>query len=116
MGVITVTGIRVFAYHGCLAEEERIGSQYRVDVAINSVFSKAESSDDLDDTADYGRVTTIVREQMAVRSKLIEHVARRILEALKDEWPRAYHFRVRVVKERPPVNGDVTEVEYALEG
>ena len=116
MGVITVSGISVFAYHGCLPEEERIGGQYRVDVSIDGVFIKAESSDDLADTVDYGRVTTIVKEQMAQRSKLIEHVVRRILEALKDEWPRAYHFRVCVVKERPPVNGEVAEVAYALEG
>ena len=25
MGLITVSGIRVYAYHGCLAEEARIG-------------------------------------------------------------------------------------------
>ncbi len=116
MGVIHVTGIRVFAYHGCLAEEAAIGGHYSVDIAVSGVFIKAEGSDDLADTVDYSRITAIVKEQMAVRSKLIEHVARRILEALKDEWPHAYHFRVRLVKERPPVNGDVQQVEYVLEG
>ena len=83
MGLIQINGIRVFAYHGCLAEEARIGGHYRVDVQVEGDFSIAEGSDELSSTVDYGRVTAIVLEQMALRSALIEHVARRILEALK---------------------------------
>lgn len=116
MGLIHVNGIRVFAYHGCLPEEARIGGHYSVDVSVEGDFTKAEASDDLADTVDYGRVTILVKEQMARRSRLIEHVARRILDALKNEWPVGYRFRVRVVKERPPVEGDVVQVEYGSEG
>ena len=86
MGVIEVNGIRVYAYHGCLAEEGRIGGQYRVDIRVEGDFTQAERSDELKDTVDYGRVTAIVKQQMAERSKLIEHVAHRILTALKQEW------------------------------
>ncbi len=116
MGLIEVNGIRVFAFHGCLAEEARIGGHYRVDVQVEGDFAKAESTDDLSLTVDYGRVTTIVKEQMAQRSALIEHVARRILDALKAEWKAPYHWRVRLVKERPPVQGDVEQAVYQLEG
>lgn len=114
MGLIAVKGIRVYAYHGCLPEEERIGGHYRVDVSVEGDFSKAESSDDLQDTVDYGRITAIVKEAMAQRSHLIEHVARRIWMALRKEWPGLHRFEVRIVKERPPVNGDVVEVEYRI--
>ncbi|HEX2617350.1 MAG TPA: dihydroneopterin aldolase, partial [Flavobacteriales bacterium] len=58
----------------------------------------------------------IVQEQMAVRSKLIEHVTRRILEALKAEWPARYTWRVHLVKEHPPIPGTVEHVAYTLEG
>ncbi len=116
MGVIAVNAIRLFAFHGCLPEEARIGGHYRVDVTVEGDFDKAEHSDELADTVDYGRITQVVIEQMARRSKLIEHVARRIIEALRKEWPLAVRFRVRLVKERPPVAGDVAEVEYVLEG
>lgn len=34
MGLIEVNGIRVFAYHGCLDEEARIGGHYLVDVHV----------------------------------------------------------------------------------
>jgi dihydroneopterin aldolase len=53
---------------------------------------------------------------MAVRSKLIEHVTRRILEALKAEWPARYTWRVHLVKEHPPIPGTVEHVAYTLEG
>ncbi len=116
MSVIEVNGIRVYAYHGCLPEEARIGGHYQVDVSVRGDFSAAERSDDLGDTVDYGRVTTIVRAQMAERSQLIEHVARRILHALKAEWPAELAWTVRLTKEHPPVPGAVDRVVYVLEG
>lgn len=116
MGLIEVNGIRVYAYHGCLAEEGRIGGHYRVDVMIEGDFSHAESTDKLVDTIDYARITAIVKEQMAVRSKLIEHVCRRVLDALLAEWPDRAKWRIRLTKEHPPVEGAVDHVVYILEG
>jgi dihydroneopterin aldolase len=116
MGLIEVNGIRLYAHHGCLAEEARIGGNYVVHVAVEGDFGKAEQGDDLSDTIDYGRVTAIVQEQMAVRAKLIEHVARRIMDALRGEWPGPFRWTVRVEKERPPVNGDVAAAVYVLTG
>ncbi|MCW5899798.1 MAG: dihydroneopterin aldolase [Flavobacteriales bacterium] len=116
MGLIEVNGIRVFAYHGCLEEEARIGGHFQVDVHVEGDFASAERSDKLADTVDYGRVTAIVREQMALRADLIEHVARRILDALKEEWPAPHRWLVRVVKEHPPVAGAVEQVAYTVEG
>ncbi|MBK9275226.1 MAG: dihydroneopterin aldolase [Flavobacteriales bacterium] len=116
MGLIEVNGIRVFAYHGCLEEEARIGGRYRVDVHVQGDLARAEASDALGDTIDYGRITALVKEAMAQRSRLIEHVGRRILHALQREWPGPYRWRVRVEKEAPPVNGDVDHVAYTVEG
>lgn len=115
MGVIEVNGIQVYAYHGCLDEEGRIGGHYRVDVTITGDLSKAERTDKLKDTVDYGRVAAIVKEQMAVRSKLIEHVGRRIIDALAAEWS-GFRWKVRLTKVNPPVAGAVDHVVYVLEG
>lgn len=116
MGLMQVNGIRVFAYHGCLAEESRIGGHFRVDVTVEGDLEQAELHDRLADAVDYGRVSAIVAEQMAIRANLIEHVARRILEALRTEWQQPYRWTVRVVKERPPINGDVAEAVYVVKG
>lgn len=116
MGMIEVIGIQAFGYHGCLPEEARIGGRYQVDVRVEGDFSEAELSDNLQDTIDYGRVTSIVLEQMAERSALVEQVARRILNHLKATWPGEYRWRVRLTKERPPVAGAVEQVAYEIEG
>lgn len=116
MGLIEVRGIRLFAYHGCLREEESIGGHYRVDVSVRSEFGRAEASDKLVDTVDYGRVAAIVAREMAVRSKLIEHVAGRILSSLREQWPGSFTWKISVVKEHPPIEGSVEEVAYTLEG
>jgi len=116
MGLIEVNGIRAFGYHGCLPEEARIGGHYRIDVRVEGDFTEAERSDDLRDTIDYGRVTSIVLEEMAVRSALIEHVARRLLNHLKATWPGEFRWQVRLTKEHPPVGGAVAQVVYEIEG
>lgn len=116
MGLIEVNGIRVYAYHGCLTEEGRIGGHYRVDISIDGDFTQAERSDRLNDTIDYARVTSIVKEQMEQRAHLVEHVCRRILDALLAEWPGRARWKVRLTKAHPPVAGAVDHVVYALEG
>ena len=110
MGLIEVKGIRVYAYHGCLTEEGRIGGHYQVDVAVEGDLARAERTDKLGDTIDYGRVTAIVVEH------LIEHVAARILEALRAEWPHGFAWTVRLVKEHPPIAGAVDGVVYTVKG
>ncbi len=116
MGMIEVNGIKVYAYHGCLSEEGRIGGHYRVDISVEGDMARAERSDKLADTIDYGRITAIVVEEMAKRSQLIEHVAARMLDALKTEWPNSFQWRVRLVKEHPPIAGAVDQVVYTMEG
>ncbi|MCB0772612.1 MAG: dihydroneopterin aldolase [Flavobacteriales bacterium] len=116
MGVIEVKGIKVYAYHGCLAEEGQIGGHYRVDVSVEGDLTRSERTDKLGDTIDYSRVTAIVVEQMAVRSHLIEHVAARILAALRKEWPSSFRWKVRLEKEHPPIAGAVDSVVYTVEG
>lgn len=116
MGLIEVNGIRVYAYHGCLSEEGRIGGHYQVDVSVEGDLGRAQATDRLGDTIDYSQITAIVVEQMAQRSDLIEHVAARIMEALRAYFPQDFHWRVRLVKEHPPIAGAVDQVVYTVEG
>ena len=81
MQTINIRGIRLYAYHGCMEEEAIIGGDYIVNVQLKGDFSAAAKSDNLNETADYVLVYKIVKEEMAIRSKLIEHVAERIAVA-----------------------------------
>lgn len=116
MGIINVNGIRVYAYHGCLPEEGKIGGEYVVDVRITGEFERAEASDELADTVDYCVVFETVKREMAIRSKLIEHVAKRIVVALRVDYPSVERFEVKVTKINPPMNGDVREVSFEISG
>lgn len=113
--LIEVNQIRVYAHHGCLDEEGIIGGHYTVDVVMKTDFSKAAQSDDLSQTIDYVLVNKIVVEEMAIRSKLIEHVGQRIVERLQREVQQLLALRVKVTKICPPINGDVRDVAIIIE-
>ena len=110
MGVNTVSGIKQYAYHGCMKEEAKIGSDYEVDVVLESDLSKAAMTDDLTQTIDYVAVNKIVAEEMAIRSKLLEYVAKRIIDKLVDNHPEIVSVEVSVAKLNPPIDGNVDRV------
>lgn len=114
MGIIKITNIQVYAYHGCLVEEGKIGSDYRVDVAVKANLQPSAASDQLKDTVDYVHVNRIVKEEMAIRSKLLEHVAKRILDRIFAEISIANEATVNVSKINPPIGGNVEMVTIEM--
>jgi dihydroneopterin aldolase len=115
MGTIKLQNIRTFSFHGCLDEEARIGSDYRVDLEIKTDLRKSSISDDLKDTVDYVLLNKIVVEEMAIRSKLLEHVAQRIVTRIFKEIPAVSRIVLAVSKLNPPIGGDVEAVTIELE-
>lgn len=113
--IIEVNGIKIYAFHGCLPEEGKIGGHYTVDVMLNTDFTEAALNDDLDKTIDYVDVNRIVCEEMAIRSKLIEHVGQRIINRLKSEITSIDKIKLKVTKICPPINGDVENVAIIIE-
>lgn len=114
MGVIKLKNIRVYAYHGCLLEEGKIGSDYRVDVSVNANLNLSEQSDNLADTVDYVHLNKIVKQEMAIRSKLIETVVKRILDRIFKEIPMVEKADVAVSKINPPIGGNVAMVTIEM--
>ena len=109
-----MTNIQVYAYHGCLMEEGKIGSDYRVDVAVKANLQPSAQSDNLKDTVDYVHINRIVKEEMAIRSKLLEHVAKRMLDRIFAEIPIAMEATVEVSKINPPIGGNVQQVTIEM--
>ncbi len=114
MSTIRLKNIRLFANHGCLTEEEKIGSDYLVNITVGANLVKAADTDQLGDTVDYVHLNRIVKEQMAIRSKLLEHVGRRIINAIFAEIPLVTEVKVTVSKLNPPIGGDVEEVSVTM--
>lgn len=114
MGKIQVNNIKIYAYHGCLEEEAKIGSWYRVDVEVKADLKKSAKTDDLNDTVDYVHLNYIVKQEMAIRSKLLEEVAQRILDRFFKEISLIKKAQVAVSKINPPIGGNVEEVVIIL--
>ena len=114
MGIIQVNNIKLYANHGCLEEEAKIGSEYRVDVEVKANLRKSSKTDDLTDTVDYVHLNHIVKEEMAIRSKLLEEVAQRILNRFFKELKMVQKATVSVAKINPPIVGNVEEVVIIL--
>ena len=112
--LISVEGIECYAYHGCLDEEAIIGGRYSVDVYIWADVSKCFATDDLNDTVDYSMITDLILKEMAVRSKLVEHVCKRISDALVKYVKVFEKISVRVTKFNPPVRGNVEKISFIL--
>ena len=114
MGKVKVDNIRVYAHHGCLKEETAIGSEYRVDVSVDANLSVAKVSDRLSDTVDYVHINRIVKQEMKIPSKLLEHVGKRIIDRIFKEIETVEKAKVKVSKINPPIGGDVEKVTIVL--
>lgn len=114
MGIIKIENIRVFAHHGCLKEETKIGSDYRVDLKVKSNLQTSATTDQLCDTVDYVFLNRVIKEEMAISSFLLETVAKRILNRIFEDANDVTKATVQVSKLNPPIGGDVARVTIKM--
>jgi dihydroneopterin aldolase len=114
MGKIYLKNIQVYAFHGCMKEEEKIGSDYLVNLVVDTGLSLSSVTDNLEDTVDYVSLNGIVKEEMGVRSKLLESVANRILIRVLKEHQSVDVVEIKVAKRNPPIGGNVEEVAVKI--
>lgn len=114
MGNITINSLIIHARHGVLEQERRVGNEFVVDITLDVPSSaSAEDSDVLTDTVNYAEVVEIVKEQMAVPSKLLEHVAGRIRRAICSRYPGMIAGgSITVKKSAPPIAVQIGYVAY----
>jgi len=115
MGLITVEGIRVFAYHGHLPEEAVLGGHFIVNVWVEADTVEVEKTDDLNYTVDYVKIIAIVKEQMAIRSNMIEHPTKRIVDAILP-LNKVQKVTVEVEKVLPPIDANFGKISVTAEG
>ena len=115
MGLITVEGIRVFAYHGHLPEEAVLGGHFIVNVWVEADTVEVEKTDDLNHTVDYVKIIAIVKEKMAIRSNMIEYSARRIVDAILP-LNKVKKVTVELEKVLPPIDATFDKISVTSEG
>ena len=116
MGKVILKDIRVYAFHGCMEEEELIGSDYIVNLEVETDMHQPAYSDLLEDAVDYVLLNAIVKEEMLIRSRLLEHIAQRIIDKIFKQFPMVKNVEVKVAKQNPPIGGEVREVCVCVKG
>ena len=114
MNAILLENMKFHAYHGVLPEEQLIGTTYSVTLKLVFDFSKAAREDDLSETVNYAEVYNLVKEEMQQRSKLIEHVAQRILDRVLSHFSSMESVEIRLSKHNPPLDGEVGRATVIL--
>lgn len=112
--ILKLENLRFYAYHGAKPQESVVGAWYSVTLNLRLDPTNVLTSDDLSDTLNYAEAARIVKEQMAIRSNLIEHVAGRIAEALLRGLPELNSLSVTIVKENPPVCAPCASASFTL--
>jgi dihydroneopterin aldolase len=110
MGKIKLKDIKIYAYHGCLSEENLIGGEYLVNLSVFSNLKKSSLSDELKDTIDYVSLLDIVKKEMLSPSKLLENVVKRVVDKIFLVFPKINKVSLEVSKLNPPINGNVFSV------
>lgn len=115
MGKIFVEGIKIYAYHGCFKEETTIGTNFLVNVELDVDLTIPSKTDNILDTVNYQLVFQVIKEQMAVPSKLVEHVTQRCIDALFEKFSTIEKIKIKISKLNVPLGGHIDSVSVQLE-
>jgi dihydroneopterin aldolase len=105
--------MRFHAFHGVTEEERLIGGTFLADISYTTDTDAVET-DRIEDTVNYAEIYDLIKEEMMKPSKLIEHVAGRIMKAVKNKFPQIPEITVRISKLNPPVNGEAGKATVTI--
>lgn len=112
---ILLKKIRYYAYHGIAPQENLIGNEYVIDLKLKVDISKAARTDEVADTINYAEVHQVIKNEMAIPSKLLEHVSGRIIQRLFAQFPCIEEIELRLSKRNPPMGADIESAGIELQ-
>ncbi|KPK85314.1 MAG: hypothetical protein AMS27_07735 [Bacteroides sp. SM23_62_1] len=105
MGTISIENMEFYAFHGHYREEQIVGNKFLVSLTIEADLNKPADSDNLKDTINYFTAYRVVKEEMDKKSKLLENIAKRIIDAIYVHFDGIEKVTVKVSKMNPPMGG-----------
>jgi len=114
MGLIQIESMEFYSFHGHFKEEQIVGNKFIVDLTIETDMKLPAESDNLKDAVNYQRIYEIVKQQMELKSHLLEHIAGRILDAIYSEMEGINKATVKVSKMNPSMGGKIGSVSVML--
>jgi 7,8-dihydroneopterin aldolase/epimerase/oxygenase len=114
MGLIQIENMEFYSFHGHFKEERIVGNKFLVDLTIETDMKIPAETDNLKDAVNYQHVYEIVKQQMEMKSHLLEHIAGRILDAIYADIEGINKVTVKVSKLNPPMGGKIGSVSVVL--
>ena len=105
MGLIKIENMEFYAFHGHYREEQIVGNKFLVDLHIESDMAVPATSDELKDAINYQLAYRLIKEEMEKKSKLLENIAKRILDVIYDNFEGMLKVTVKISKMNPPMGG-----------
>ena len=112
---ILLPRVRFYAHHGVDPQEQLTGAYFHVGIEADTDFNEAMQTDRLEGTVSYADLYESIKTEMDIPSKLLEHVAGRILQRLFDDFPSISRIRLTLTKENPPRGADCREAGVEIE-
>jgi dihydroneopterin aldolase len=101
---ILVRGLMVYAHHGVLEEERRLGQRFEIDLDARLDLRQAGATDALEATVSYADLVALASEIATRRTfRLIEALADAVARAILERHPPIEAITVTVRKPSAPV-------------
>ncbi len=113
-GTIALRRMRFQAHHGVGAQERVVGNRFEVTLSVTCPMRQAMEHDCLDGTVNYAGLYAVVEREMRQPSQLLEHVAWRIAQAVRRQFPQVQGGTVTVTKVTPPFKCDLDGVDVTI--
>ncbi len=103
---VFIKDARFHAFHGVMAQEQKVGSDFLVSLRLGYDISKAMQTDKVSDTLNYADVYQLIKIEMQKPSALLEHVAGRIARTIFKQYPEVESIDLTLTKQNPPMGAN----------
>ncbi len=104
---IFLKNVRFYAFHGVGAQEQITGNEFIVTLRLRIDASQAIETDEVSDTVSYADVYEAIKAEMAIPSRLLEHVGGRMVRRIFHDFPSVETIDLTLSKRNPPMGADI---------
>lgn len=114
-GIIHVDNLKIYAHHGVMEQERTVGNNFTVSLLLRFDATQAMTIDNLDATINYADIVALVKSEMALPSRLLEHVVGRIHRRLTERYPQITGGSISLYKLNPPIPCEIDRIGFTFE-
>lgn len=104
---ITLKNLKIHAFHGVGEQESIVGNEFIINIKLEVDLVDAAISDSVTDTVSYADIFVAIQDEMKTPSKLLEHVAYRIIKRIFRDFKKVKSIELSLDKNVPPMGADI---------